>query len=246
MFTNKTALIVDDEEKSRLYLAELVHELFPELALQFAASPHEAMFILDKQNVDLIFLDVEMPGMTGLDLLDQLRKKIINTPVVFVSAYKRAEFIQKALRLSAVDYIDKPVDPAELRLAILKALNNCNEVEILNIQTGGAVRKLSLHTSNGDMLFEPDEIMYFESNKRESIAHFVNGFAEVNVRYNLKSLVEILPGKTFLRVSRQHIINMRFVKFISQSNNTITLADGCKKIVLGRIFPEVFKNQRLI
>ena len=242
MFTNKTVLIVDDEEKSRLYLAELTHELFPKLTLQFAASPFEALYLLEKQNVDLIFLDVEMPGMTGLEMLSQLREKIVNTPVVFVSAYKRAEFIQKAMRLNAIDYIDKPVDPDELRLAIEKAFTSKVEtiVTTLNIQ------KLSLQTANGEMIFEPNEIMYFESNKRDSIAHFVNGFIEVTVRSNLKNLEKKLPENTFLRVSRQAIINKRFVKFISQSNNTITLADGFKKCIIERVFPEVFKNQKLI
>ena len=96
------------------------------------------------------------------------------------------------------------------------------------------------------MIFEPDEIMYFKSNKRESIAHFVNGFIEVTVRCNLKTLQNKLPENTFLRVSRQAIINKRFVKFISQSNNTITLADGYKKCIIERVFPEVFKNQKLI
>ncbi len=246
MFTNKTILIVDDEEKSRLYLAELTHELFPELTLQFAASPFEALFILEKQKADLIFLDVEMPGMSGLEMLTQLREKIVNTPVVFVSAYKRAEFIQKAMRLNAIDYIDKPVDPDELRLAIEKALTNCIDGEQTNSNINVSTIKLSLLTANGVMLFEPDEIMYFESNKRESIAHFVNGFADVIVRCNLKSLKDLLPEKHFLRVSRQYIINKRFVKFISQSNHTITLAEGCKKIILDRVFPEVFKIQKLI
>jgi CheY-like chemotaxis protein len=159
MFTNKTVLIVDDEEKSRLYLAELTHELFPELTLQFAASPFEALFIIEKQKIDLIFLDVEMPGMTGIDLLTQLREKILKTPVVFISAYKRAEFIQKALRLNAVDYIDKPVDPEELQLAIVKALKNSIDSELSTLPTQKTIKKLSLHTANGEMLFEPDEII---------------------------------------------------------------------------------------
>jgi two-component system LytT family response regulator len=237
---------VDDEEKSRLYLAEIVHELYPTFLFQFAASPFEALFILEKQKMDLIFLDVEMPGMTGLDLLEELRKKVNNTPVVFVSGYKRAEFIQKALRLNAIDYIDKPVDPEELRNAIEKSFSHKTEIgKVATTQNTNNV-KLCLSTINGDMLFEPDEIMYFESNKRESIAYFQNGFPKVSVRENLKSLIEtILPNEHFLRVSRQYIINKRFVKFISQSNNSITLADGHKKIILNRIFPDIFKNQKL-
>lgn len=246
MFTNKTVLIVDDEEKSRLYLAELVHELFPMFIFQFASSPFEALFILEKQKTDLIFLDVEMPGMTGLDMLEELRKKVNNTPVVFVSGYKRAEFIQKALRLNAIDYIDKPVDPEELRNAIEKSCNYQTINETVETNQNVSTKKLCLSTINGEMLFEPDEIMFFQSKKRESIAHFINGFPEVLVRQNLKSLIDILPADRFLRVSRQYIINKRFVKFISQSNKSITIVDGYKKIVLERIFPTIFKNQIIL
>lgn len=63
-----------------------------------------------------------MPGMTGLDLVAEMQTSLKNVPVIFVSAYKRAEFIQRALRLNAVDYLDKPVDPTELIMLLKKYL----------------------------------------------------------------------------------------------------------------------------
>ena len=154
-------LIVDDEENARLYLANILHELFPEFEILMAASPTEALFILIKQKITIILLDVEMPGMTGLEFADDLHKQLTGVPVIFVSAYKRAEFIQKALRLNAVDYIDKPVDPKELEIAILKA---CDYPE-LHIKKKIDNGRLKLYTAQGEMFFEPNEIMYFESEK---------------------------------------------------------------------------------
>jgi DNA-binding LytR/AlgR family response regulator len=142
------------------------------------------------------------------------------------------------MRLNAIDYIDKPVDPAELKRAIEKSCISASTQNIIN-------QKLRLFTEKGEMLFEPNEIMYFESHKRDAIAHFVNGFQNVKVRGNLKSLETILPSRIFVRSSRQYIINKQFIKFTSQSNHTITLLDGCKSIVLNKINPEFFKNLKI-
>ena len=131
MSETKKILIVDDEEQSRLYLASIVNELHPELSIQLAATPAEALFLLNKECMDVVFIDVEMPGMTGLEMLEKLRGINANLPVIFVSAYKRAEFIQKAMRLGAVDYIDKPVDPIELESALQKIL----QFKITSLQT---------------------------------------------------------------------------------------------------------------
>ena len=239
---NRKVLIVDDEEKARLYLAQILHELRPDLFIHFASSPTEAMFLLESQCVDIVMLDVEMPGMTGLELLSQLQDKLRNTPVIFVSAYKRAEFIQKAIRLNAIDYIDKPVDPMELESALVKAFALHDVSTQPEKSPSSSPQKLKLPTSKGIMYFETAEILYFESHKRDSIVHFVNGFSDVLVKCNLSALVKILPSDKFMRVSRQCIINSSYIKFVSACNKSITLFDERKTVVLQKIYPEYFKN----
>jgi len=231
----KRALIVDDEEHARLYLAAILHELYPEIEIQLAASPTEAILLISQNCANIIFLDVEMPGMSGIEMLKQIRDSIKETPVIFVSSYKRAEFIQNAIRLNAIDYIDKPVDPAELKAAIDKST-----VLVPNDETYTEEQRLTLFTEKGEMHFDANEILYFESKGRNAIAHFVNGFQSVVVRCNLKSLESLLPTKIFTRSSRQYIINKQFVKFTSKSNLTVTLLYGCKSIVLQRIYPDFF------
>lgn len=239
MRIEKNILIVDDEEKARLYLAALLNELFPCTQLQFAASPAEAIIILEKQKVDLLLLDVEMPGMTGLELLSQLRAKIGAKPVIFISAYKRAEFIQRAMRLEAIDYIDKPVDPLELEAAVNKCFDARNtKQETINNQSG----KIKLFTAKGEMHCEADDLLYFETLKRNSIAHFSNGTKEVLVRHNLTELEDILPASHFIRASRQYCVNKNFIKYISKSTNSIILSVGCEQIELRKIYPKVFEQ----
>lgn len=235
----KNVLIVDDEENSRLYLANILHELYPDLTIQMASSPTEALFILKHQCLDVLLLDIEMPGMTGLELLKELRDEINDIPVIFVSAYKQANFIQKALRLNAIDYLDKPVDPSELKMAIDK----CN-FQVLPSKMNFDSKKLALLTEKGDMIFETDEILLFESKKRNSIAHFDDGTTKVLVRKNLKQLEQLLKSTSFERVSRQFIANTKFLKFKSQCTNTITLYTKNTKVVIEKIYPEFFRQKK--
>ena len=90
------------------------------------------------------------------------------------------------------------------------------------------------------MLFCADDILYFESAKRNSIAYFCSGTNPVVVRENLIGLKSLLPVSSFLRVGRQYIVNKKYVKFISRSNRSITLDTGQKQIRLERISPEAF------
>lgn len=232
---DKKALIVDDEENARMYLANFMKDLYPELEIQLAASPAEAIFILTKQNTDMIFLDVEMPGITGLEMLKQLRDQIYELPVIFVSTYMKAEFIQKAMRLNAIDYLDKPVNPIELDNAIQKAFKN-------NISSNHN-NKIRLYTEKGELIFEPNEILCFESQKRNSVAYFENDNKKVKVRCNLTELSGILPSQIFSRVSRQFIININKIKYISKSTKSIILKNNNEQFVIQRVYPEVLKNE---
>lgn len=238
MFDNKKVLIVDDEEKARLYLATIVSELHPKLSIQLAATPTEALFLLKNNCIDLVLLDVEMPGMTGLELVENIRKISNTPPVIFVSAYKRAEFIQRAIRLNAVDYIDKPVDPDELNNALLKAFQtNQNTVQSSKISEQQDNR-FCLLTDSGEMFIEANEVVHFKTLKRYSLVYFADGSSKI-VRDNLEGLSKKLPANSFLRVSRQHIINVKSIKYVSKSNKSITLQSYNMQIVLDKIYPTV-------
>lgn len=239
MFDNKRVLIVDDEEKARLYLAAIVSELQPKLTIQLAATPSEALFLLKKEHVDLVLLDVEMPGMTGLELVENMRKISDSVPVVFVSAYKRAEFIQRALRLNAIDYIDKPVDPAELNNALLKAFETDLKITPSRKKEAHHNDRFCLLTDSGEMFIEVNNVVYFETLKRYSIVYFVDGTTKI-IRNNLEGLSKKLPSNSFLRVSRQHIVNVKSIKYVSKSNKSITLqSNNLQQIVLNKIYPGV-------
>lgn len=237
MFDTKKILIVDDEEQSRLYLAEILHTMRPEYSISLASTPAEALFIAKKDCLHLIFLDVEMPGMTGLDMLSELRKSQPSIPVIFISAYKRAEFIQRALRLDAIDYLDKPIDPIELECALVKVFNTHKNASALNKD----LERFHLLTHAGDMFVDVDNIVYFSSDKRYSKVYFSDN-SSTNVRENLETLDKKLPEKHFLRVSRQYIVNINCIQLVSKSNKTITLNACQLQQTLTRIYPHIIRQ----
>lgn len=235
-----SALIVDDEENARLYLAGLLVELYPEMTLHFASSPAEALFLLRQLHFSMVFMDVEMPGMSGLELQEQYLAKIELLPVIYVSGFKRPEFIQKALRLKAVDYLDKPVNPVELKDAVDKALQLFPSRKSGHTVVAHST-KICLPTEKGDLYFSPDEIACFESNKRNSFAYFADTCKKVVVRLNLVELMKVLPSGVFHRVSRQFIINESKIKYISKSTKSIVLNTHCAPVEVHKVYPDFFK-----
>ena len=141
-------------------------------------------------------------GNERLEMLSKLRTELPNLAVIFVSAYKRAEFIQKAIRLDALDYLDKPVDPFELECS----LNKVFQRKSISIESTKEIERFRLLTKAGDMFVEVHEVIYFNSDGRYSIAYLADG-KPVQVRENLEALSKKLPAEYFLRVSRHHIIS---------------------------------------
>lgn len=239
MYDNKKMLIVDDEENSRLYLANILLELYPKLYVQFASTPQEALFLISKNKFDTIFMDVEMPEMTGHELVKQIREQQNLTPVIFVSAFSNTTYLRNALRLSAVDYLDKPVNPKELETAVAMALSNrIHEVDANN----DAGKKIKLFCEQGLLYFEPDEMLCFETKRNNSLAYFVNDNKKVIVRYNLTELIAILPAKIFVRVSRQFVVNIHKIKYISKSTKSIVLNYHREQLVIHKVYPEILKS----
>ncbi|MFZ4725793.1 MAG: LytR/AlgR family response regulator transcription factor [Paludibacter sp.] len=233
----RKVLIVDDEEKARLYLASILSEMHPEYEIQLISTPSEALFLLNKQQFDVILLDVEMQGMTGIEMANEMQNASRSTPIIFVSAYKKAEFIQKALRLNAVDYIDKPVDPFELEAALTKAFQQ-NKNTITTTEINKQPNRFCLLTDLDERFVDADEILYFQSNNRYSTVYFTDGTNKV-VRYNLVYLMKVLPEGYYLHVSRQNIVNVKYIRLASKSNKTITLGYKNIEIVLFKIFPNI-------
>jgi len=236
------AIIIDDERLARAELRKLLQE-FPEVeVVDEAANAEEGINKIESQRPDLIFLDIQMPGKTGFDMLSDLEK----TPqVIFTTAYD--EFALKAFEVNALDYLLKPVEPKRLADAIQKLhFNESKELRPLTENTNNSI------LSETDQVFVKDgERCWFvklnEIRLFESVGNYAKVFFGPNKPLILKSLnalEERLDEKFFFRANRKHIVNLRMIEKIEPYFNGGLLLElkGGEKIEVSRRQTVKFKE----
>ncbi len=236
------AIIIDDERLARAELRKLLQE-FPEIEIvDEAANADEGISKIDSLQPDLIFLDIQMPGKTGFDLLEQLDR----TPqVIFTTAYD--EYAIKAFEVNALDYLLKPVEPKRLADAVQKL----QATEIKEGNTSAEYVNKSLLTENDQVFVKDGERCWFvklsEIRLFESVGNYAKVFFGANKPLILKSLnalEERLDEKTFFRANRKHIVNLRMIDKIEPYFNGGLLLElkGGEKIEVSRRQTVKFKE----
>ena len=217
------ALIVDDEEYSRKSLYFLIQENCPDvLVTGIAKSVAEARTLIEEQAFNIAFLDIAMPKENGFELLPDLQKK--NVRVIFTTAYD--QYALKALKANAVDYLLKPIDINELKVAVSKALDWANLIaaqksgglpETAEIKDIKKSNKISLPGTYGFNVIDTGDIMYVEADSNYSIFHLKTG-EKLVISKPLKEFEETLESFDFIRIHKSAIINLRYVKSYSNKN----------------------------
>jgi two-component system LytT family response regulator len=235
------AIIIDDERLARAELRKLLQD-FPEVeVVDEAANAEEGIAKIEAQNPDLIFLDIQMPGKTGFDMLASLER---SPNVIFTTAYD--EYALKAFEVNALDYLLKPVEPKRLADAIQK-LHYADTKETTN---GEHINRSLL--SESDQVFVKDgERCWFvklsDIRLFESVGNYAKVFFGNNKPLILKSLnalEERLDEKTFFRANRKHIVNLRMIDKIEPYFNGGLLLElkGGEKIEVSRRQTVKFKE----
>ena len=215
---------------------------FPEVEiLGEAANAAEGISKIEELNPDLIFLDIQMPGKTGFDLLTELDKA---PHVIFTTAYD--EFALKAFEVNALDYLMKPVEPQRLA----DALNKLQQVEKEQAVTFSSIHRGTLQEH--DQVFVKDgERCWFvklsEVRLFESVGNYAKVFFGSNKPLILKSLnalEERLDEKVFFRANRKHIVNLRMIEKVEPYFNGGLLLEikGGEKIEVSRRQAVKFKE----
>ena len=133
----KRILIVDDDKDLRFNLSAVLREEGHEVIA--ASDGKQTIKVIDKSSPDLVLLDIKLPGMDGVELLQEIKRKWNNLPIIMLTANSDVKSAVKAMKLGAYDYITKPFDDEELILIIKKALHTqylCREVEHLRKKLG--------------------------------------------------------------------------------------------------------------
>jgi two-component system, LytTR family, response regulator len=236
------AIIIDDERLARTELRKLLQD-FPEVEIiDEAANADEGINKIDSLQPDLVFLDIQMPGKTGFDMLAQLERA---PHVIFTTAYD--EYALKAFEVNALDYLLKPIEPKRLADAMQKLhVAETKEPHIIPENFNQSI------LTDADQVFVKDgERCWFvklsEIRLFESVGNYAKVFFATNKPLILKSLnalEERLDPKTFFRANRKHIVNLRMIEKIEPYFNGGLLLElkGGEKIEVSRRQTVKFKE----
>lgn len=223
------AIIIEDEVHSRNFLKTLIQEYVQDVEIIGEAdSVDSALFLIKETSPDLLFLDIELAGENGFDIIG--KSDLINYEVIFTTAYQ--EYAIKAFKYSAVSYILKPVNLEELEAAVrkvrdrqdIKDLNKRFEYLVSIIkQKNLKPDKLALPVYDGYFIVSLVDIVRIEADGSYSTIFLANR-EKIMVSKNISAIEELLSDDLFIRVHKSYIINMRYLKrFIKNDGNSYVI-----------------------
>jgi two-component system LytT family response regulator/two-component system response regulator LytT len=233
---NLRAVVVDDEQHARDELCFLLDEIGGVDVVGCAANGPEAVSLTERLTPDVVFLDIQMPGLTGFEVARRLLERKATAQLIFVTAYDRHAL--EAFDVNAVDYLLKPIDAARLELAVERARRRISSHLPLDDQLERIVQMVTERQSRRErpaikvgerfLLVHADEII-FASLADESI-NIVTG--QVSGTSNFRTLDELqtrLDPAVFWRVHRSHLVNINKIKEIVpwfSRNYILRMKDG--------------------
>jgi two-component system LytT family response regulator len=218
------AVILDDEERGSSLLTRKLESFEDELEVAAVFNdPYKALSKIVDIKPDVLFLDVEMPGLNGFQFLEKLGS--FNFQVVFTTAYDT--YTLEALRLSAVDYLLKPIDEEELHTAIFRLKKRFSAHDKNTKDADKPSRnRLALPTAEGVYLVDKANIVRVEAMSNYS-TFYLNDHKKIVVSKTLKEYENVLTDSFFLRINRSVIVNLDYiVKYRKGDGGTLEMSDG--------------------
>ena len=259
-----TALIADDEALLREDLRDKLAALWPELQIvATATNGNEAAQMIAEHEPDIAFLDIKMPGQTGIEVAQGIAQRLAQgldtaTRVVFVTAYD--QYAVQAFENEAIDYLLKPVTVerlqqtvTRLKAAFAQSAPAPDLSQILNLlsraaSTPGGVAQQKLRwirASRGEVTYQisVDEVLYFQSDDKYTIVNTANG--EHVIRMPLAELLQSLDSEQFWQVHRGTVVNVRCVTSSKRDGDgrvTLNVKGVPKPLLVSRAYQHLFKQ----
>lgn len=240
------AIIVDDEENARLILNNFIAEYCPNVEIIAEAEDvRSAVKLINKNEIDLVFLDIEMPNENGFALFDYFNKPTFET--IFCTAY--SEYAIRAFEVSAADYLLKPIGLTKLKEAIAKVANRiqANHFTSGNITilkenlTEKEIKKIGILIGDGIVFMDLNDIFYFEAEGSYTTIHHKNGNA-LTVK-KIKHFEDLLSAdKRFFRIHRSYLINVSLIKKYSKKDGLSVTYDEKTLLPISREKKEEFEE----
>lgn len=224
------AIIIDDEKRARVSLALLLQEYCPQISVvSECENLPEGVKAIRKFQPDLVLLDIEMPGHSGLELLDFFDENDVNFSIIFTTAYN--EYALQAFKFSAVDYLLKPINPEQLTEAIARLEKQKQKVENYKLLketiNQDSLTKIAVPSGNTLIFIDTTKISHIKGEGAYSEVFCNNGTKHL-VSRNLKNFEDILClDSRFMRVHKSYIVNFeKVVAYNKSDGGSLELENG--------------------
>jgi two-component system LytT family response regulator len=229
------ALIVDDEKRARETIREVIKLYCPEItSVSEADSVPTAVEAIHAENPDLLFLDIRLNDGSGFDVLKHLHDK--KPGIIFITAYE--EYAIQAFKVSALDYLLKPIDPDDFSAAVKRALQKINEgkfaermdVFMKNMENASqGLKKMTLKTSDSIHVINIADIVCCEADRNYTDFHLITG-EKITVSRSLGEYEDMLPVDSFLRVHQSYLVNAAYIKRYDKTDGGFLITVNGKTI----------------
>ena len=246
------ALLVDDEEPLRRFLRTRLSEVWPELTIcGEAGNGQEAIQLVDRHHPDIVFLDIRMPGLNGLEVAKEIAG---SCRVVFVTAYDR--YAVEAFEAEAVDYLLKPVSTERLQKTVKRLREEIETDSVAPVETlrrlmarlsdqEGSMPLQYIRVQQGDAvrLIPVDEVIYFKAEDKYTVV--TTSEREFLIRKSIKDLVGELDPLKFWQIHRSTIVSARAVACVSRSltgRGVVKLKDRAETLKVSQGYMHLFRQ----
>ncbi len=241
-----TALIIDDEKKARNVLQILIEENCPKIdKIIEAENLLDGVNLIKSETPNIVFLDIEMPEYSGLEILDFIEKEVFNFEIIFTTAY--SEYAIQAFQLSAIDYLLKPIKTDQLKQAVDKALKfigksqtNLKLEELKSVFINNNFDKIALPVSEGITFLEFDEIIMLKADGMYTKIS-TRSEGELLISKPLKHFVGLLQNRPqFYKPHRSFLINLKYIKSYIKRDGGYILMDNDESVSISKEKREEF------
>lgn len=240
------AIIIDDERKARSVLKILIEENCPKITEIFEAQDLlSGVELIKQEQPNIVFLDIEMPEHSGLEILNFIEKEDFNLEIIFTTAY--SEYAIQAFQLAAIDYLLKPARPTQVKEAVDKAIKligssqiNMRLDELKKSLASSNFNKIGLPFSDGIKFVNFNDIIVLEADGMYTkITTSVT--TEILVSKPLKHFVDLLKSQSeFYKPHRSFLINLNYIKEYIKKDGGYIVMDNDKSVSISKDKKEEF------